>query len=187
MITITNPAEGPSTPAGPSNPAPNKLNPEEKRKEFERKRLQLQLQQQKQKQQQTQQKLKTLQPKQSLSGSIKSIAFNMIKADDPNDDPMALFAQVRPLISKMGMLVMVVPDKTELILGKTQAKNSNYCILLRRKAEIASIIIDRIKRVEKNLDRIIWDSAGIKMYVWWPYIAPAQPGAPTPAGPAGPA
>ena len=174
------------TPGSPSTPPsfpPNKPNPMEQRKLRERDKL-------KKQQLQIQQKLKKLgppeQPKKPLTTLLKAYAARLIEAQDPNDDPMALFAQVRPLISKLGMVTMVVPNKTELMLGKTQAKNSNYCIQLRRTAEITPTIIDRIKRMEKNLDLFIWDQAGIKMYVWWPYTPPAQEGAP-PVAPVGPA
>jgi hypothetical protein len=186
-IQFTSPMSpaGPSAPPSPSKgPQPQKKSPMEEQNELKRKRLQNQ-------QLQIQKQLKKLpkQPQQKapMAGFLRAIASKMVGAAGPNDDPMALFAQVRPLIAKLSMVTMIVPDKTELMLGKTQGKNSNYCLLLRRPSEIDSTIIDRIKRYEKSFDRIVWDSAGIKMYVWWPYIPPAQPGEPPPATPAGPA
>ena len=180
-ITITNPATGPST--GPSVPPKTpKTDPEELRKKREMERL-------KHQDQQIKRKMQLLQPdkKQPLTNIMKALASVMVQAQNPNEDPMVLYAQVRPLLVKMGLNNIVIPNKTELMLGKTQAKNSNYCVLLRRQAEIDSVIVDRIKRVEKNLDKIVWDTAGIKIYVWWPYKPPAEPGVPPPAAPAGPA
>jgi hypothetical protein len=179
----------PMSPAGPgpspSTPpagVPKKPDPIQEQNERKRKRLQ-------QQQDQIKQKLKQLppqqQPKAPMAGFLRDIASKMVQSAGPNDEPMALYAQIRPLINKLGMVTMVVPNKTQLMLGQTQGKNSNYCIQLRRTAEITPTIIDRIKREEKSLDRIMWDSAGIKMYVWWPYTPPAVEGAPPPAAPAG--
>jgi hypothetical protein len=183
-IEFVSPA-GPSTSPSPSKgPQPQKKNPIDEQNELKRKRLQNQ-------QLQIQRKLKMLpkepQQKTPMAGALRTIANKMVKAAGPNDDPMTLFAQVRPLIAKLAMITMIVPDKTELMLGKTQGKNSNYCLLLRRPSEIDTTIIDRLKRYEKSIDSIVWDSAGIKMYVWWPYVPPAQPGEPPPAAPTGPA
>jgi len=165
----------PGSPSTPPTAPEKKPNPAELMKQKQREKLKTQ-------EKQIQDKLKKLGPKQPLTNILKAFASRIIQAVDPNDDPIALYAQVRPLMVKMRLHNITVPNKTELVLGKTQAKNSNYCVLLRRQGEIDSILIDNIKRNEKNLDRIIWTAAGIKVYVWWPYNAPAEEGAPTAPG-----
>jgi hypothetical protein len=169
----------PGAPSTPSRAPEKKPNPAELMK-------QKQLEKLKNQEKQIQDKLKRLGPvpkqKQPLTNVLKAFIGRIIQAQDPNDDPIALYAQVRPLLVKMRLHNITVPNKTELMIGKTQAKNSNYCILLRRQGEIDSTIIDNIKRNEKNLDKIVWHSAGIKVYVWWPYNAPAEEGAPTAPG-----
>jgi ubiquitin len=164
-ITITNPANngGPAPKPAPSTKPPN---PADKLKDRERERLEKQMQQ-------TKKKLKMLQP---MTQPLRAMA-GLILAQNPNDEPLNLYAQIRPILTKMGLQNITVPNKTELLVGKTDSKkNSSFCVLLRRQAAIDDTIIDRIKRVETNLDRIVWDAQGIKVYIWWPYAAPAVPG-----------
>jgi hypothetical protein len=167
----------PGAPSTPPRAPEKKPNPAELMKQKRREKLKTQ-------EKQIQDKLKKLGPvqKQPLTNILKAFAGRIIQAQDPNNDPIALYAQVRPLMTKMRLHTITVPNKTELMIGRTQGKDSNYCILLRRQAEIDSVIIDNIKRNEKNLDKIVWHAAGIKVYVWWPYSPPAEEGTPPAPG-----
>jgi len=129
-----------------------------------------------------------------ISESVRRLAKRVTAqpAADPNEDPMELFGQVRPLLVKMGLANMADRMNTSLVTGQSQGKNSLYRILLRRNSEIIPDTIERIKREIKSLQAIKWTSKAIEVYVWCPYVTPAEeapvtpkPGAPmaTPATP----
>ena len=129
---------------------------------------------------------------------LKKIAENIINAQpapaptapatDPNDDPEALYQQVRPLLTKMGLQNMADRMKTRIEVGQSQGKNSLYCILLRRNSEIVPDTIERIKRSNDFFSSIKWTSKAMEVYVWNPYTspteAPTRPGIPPAAPPA---
>ena len=163
-ITVTNPTT-PETSQPKGNPGQQKQKPNPA-KEMEKKRLQRQ-------QEQITKRLERL----SVSNQLRTLAGVLIQAqDNPNDDPRDLFAQVRPLLTKMGIANISDAGNTKLQIGSTDAKgNSLYTILLRRTASISTDIIDRIKRNEANLKEILWTSKGMEVNVWWPYTAAAAP------------
>ena len=116
-----------------------------------------------------------------ISGLIRTIA--RIAAADPNDDPQDLFQQVRPLLSKVALATQADASKTELEVGKTQGKNSLYCVYLRRGAIISKDILNRLKREEDNFNSIKWSSKAIMLYLWWPYKVPEDTGPTAPTAP----
>jgi hypothetical protein len=105
-------------------------------------------------------------------------------AQEPIEDkPSEIFAQVRPLLVKMGLQNMADRSKIEIIEGMTQGNNSLYRVVLRRIAQITSDTINRIKRNEDYLNVIQWSQKAIEVQVWWPYQSPVEKAAPAPARP----
>jgi hypothetical protein len=100
----------------------------------------------------------------------------------PAEKPDEVFAQVRPLLTKMGLINMTDRTKTAIIQGQVQKKNSLYQIVLRRNAQITKDTIDRIKRNEENLNVIQWSARAIEVQVWWPFN-PTPNAAPAPEQP----
>jgi hypothetical protein len=120
------------------------------------------------------QKLKKLAP---ITAPLKAMAM-LIQGQDPNSDPTLLFREVRPLLAKMMITNIMVPNKTVLVPGKSDAKgNSQYKVTFRRNAELSYETLDRIRRQRQFFDSIIWTSDGMVMTVLWPYKSPEQPGA----------
>ena len=111
-----------------------------------------------------------------------------------DEKPNEIFEQVRPLLTKMGLVNISDRTKTAIIEGQVQGKNSLYQIILRRNAQITSDTIDRIKRNEAYLNVIQWSARAIEVQVWWPFNAapdkatpiPARPGIPPAVPPAPP-
>lgn len=116
-------------------------------------------------------KLERLKKNTKLACRVVTAFVEKTAALDPNDDPQKLFSQVRPLLAKMGLANLTQANKTELIMGLTQGLNSQYKISLRRDTEIDTNILDRVKRNEKNFDRLVWTSESMCLYIWWPYQA----------------
>lgn len=91
--------------------------------------------------------------------------------ENPNDDPIALFEQIRPIL---GILASLCIDKeTQIITGKTRGGkkgDSLYFVILRRNVELDLELIDVIKRLKnKALDHMVWTKIGIQMFIWAPY------------------
>ncbi len=98
---------------------------------------------------------------------------------NPNDDPIALFEQISPTLDKMGIKNDADRRKTELVIGKSNAKKENmYKIPLRRTAEITPDTISKLNRNTDSLSAIIWTSKSMEAYVWGPYAPPAEEGVP---------
>lgn len=112
-------------------------------------------------------------------------AFVKMGQTNPNDDPMGLYAQISPILDKMGLKsTMIERNKTQLIIGKTNTdKNNMYKILLRRDAEITESTIADINRNQKNFESIVWTSKGMEAYVWGPYTSPVEENIPEGEGP----
>ena len=130
--------------------------------------------------------------KEQIDKRLQRLQKNVVQAfikkaqANPNDDPMGLYAQISPILDKLGLRsTMVERNKTELVIGKTNVKKENmYKILLRRNATITTTTIAEINRSSKNFESIIWTSKGMEAYVWGPYAAPEEERVPD-TGPTG--
>lgn len=89
-------------------------------------------------------------------------------------DAQELFRQIRPLLSKLQIATMADGDKTELVEGKSQGKNSLYKVVLRRTAQLDDNVIERLKRNEENFESMQWSQQALEVYLWWPYTPPAE-------------
>lgn len=118
--------------------------------------------------------------KASLANRIRNVALafqKIAQPTDPNENPIGLFAQVDDTLSNLGLKNIAERNKTQLIIGKTNAKKENmYRILIRRQAEITSDTIIRISRNKDNFEAIKWSSKGMEAFVWGPYTPPAEAG-----------
>jgi hypothetical protein len=141
------------------------LTPEEKREE--------QLQRKKEQLTQRQKQINKNLTRIHLSNVIRAYALR-IAQEDPNDDPNELYRQIRPLLTLMGLSNLINKQKTLLEIGQTQGKDSLYCVLLRRENALPPEIITRIYRNIKQLHSIQWDAQGMKIYIWYPYVAPTD-------------
>jgi hypothetical protein len=101
---------------------------------------------------------------------------------DPNNDPADLYGQIRPLLSKMGLQNSVINNKTQLMIGQTEGKNSLYCVYLRRQESLTPDMISRIKRNESNFKEMKWTAEAISIYLWYPYVAETTAPVAPPAG-----
>jgi len=103
---------------------------------------------------------------------------------NPNDDPVYLFDQIRPLLGKLRLANLCMDNKTQLVVGKNKGKDSLYCLFLRRTTQITPDIINRIKMNLNQFEYLLWSAEAIEIYLWWPYVPPVQQQAPTTIGPA---
>ena len=116
--------------------------------------------------------------KQKQAGNVIR-SFMKTAQPNPNDDPTALFEQISPTLSKMGIKNDADRKETELVIGKSNAKKENlYKILLRRTTEITPDTISKLNRNADSLSAIIWTAKSIEVYVWGPYAPPAEEGVP---------
>jgi hypothetical protein len=115
----------------------------------------------------------------NIAHFLKVSVQRILEAQDPIEDkPSEIFAQVRPLLIKMGLSNMTDRSKVGIIEGQTQGDNSLYRVVLRRQAQITSDTIDRIKRNEAYLNLIQWSAKAMEVQVWWPYESPSEKAAP---------
>ena len=123
----------------------------------------------------------------SIIGSIKELAYIMKQAQDPNDDPMYLYGQVRPTLAKMKLNNKVQNNKTQILTGQVMKNKTLFKVILRREAEIDQTNIEKIKQNAGDFHSMKWSNAGIEAFIWSPYetpiaapeTAPAAPGAPS--------
>lgn len=132
--------------------------------------------------------------KDQIDKRLQRLQKNVVQAfikkaqDNPNADPMELYGQISPTLDKIGLeSTMVERNKTQLVIGKTNAQKDNmYKILLRRNAELTASTAADINRSPKNFESIIWTSKGMEAFVWGPYAPPAEENVPegeaTPGG-----
>lgn len=131
------------------------------------------------------QRIRPQQQPEQPSGKKVVQAFLKIAQPNPNDNPTSLFDQISGTLDKMGLKNDTERNKTELVIGKTNAKKENmYKILLRRSTEITSDTVNKLNRSSDSLSAIVWTSKGMEAYVWGPYAPPAEENVPegTPEG-----
>jgi hypothetical protein len=104
--------------------------------------------------------------------------------NDPNEDPIYLFSQIRPLLGKLRLANLCIDNKTQLMTGQSRGKDSSYCVFLRRTTQITSDIINRIKMNLNQFQYLVWSENAIEIYLWYPYVPPPQQQTPTTGTPA---
>lgn len=169
MITQTQPGTPPGQSAKPKRPGQEE---EEERKPTPQETSLLR------QQEQINKRLERIQKQKQAGNVIRS--FLKIAQPNPNDNPMGLYAQISPTLNKLGLeATKIERNKTELVIGKTNAQKDNmYKILLRRTAEITGSTAADINRNTKSFESIIWTAKGMEAYVWGPYAPPAEEGVP---------
>lgn len=103
----------------------------------------------------------------SLANVLRSIL-----SYDPNDDPNALYRQIRPILVKMGIANKVNRPKTEIMEDTNKKGDRLYKIILRREDTLTDNEITRMKRLEDNFEDLKWSQAGVEIYLWAPFKAP---------------
>ena len=109
--------------------------------------------------------------KTSISEKIRRFA-QMVMA--LGEDPMDLYKQIRPLLSKLQLSAAIQNDKIKLIPGEARKDDSLYCVTVRRKFMLTPDHIERLKRNIAFLNYIAWNQNGVELYLWYPYVAPEQ-------------
>jgi len=160
--------QGSPTHGSPSPNKPAKPDPIEQ----QRKRLQKQ-------KEQIDQKLKKLTP---ITAPIKAAATTILSApNDPNEDPMKIFGTIRPILTKMGIVNLLIPNKTNYIAGDVNPQKLNkFEVMFRRERQISREILDRLKRNEANFESLQWNAQGMIMTIWASFseaqdVAPVTP------------
>lgn len=103
-----------------------------------------------------------------FSTSLRSIAYTIINAVE--DPPIELYNQIRPLLNKLQIAVLMDPNQTEIVKGQTNAKKESlYKLVLRRKSQLSPQHIERLKRDIEHFQAMDWNNKGLCMYLWFPY------------------
>ena len=112
--------------------------------------------------------------KKTLSSSLRSLSARILMAEmGINDDPLYLFNQIAPTLSKMGLKLLVDSNKTRVDEMSIKDNNRLYMVTLRRDAELTDIEISKMKSSAKEFEKLERSKSGeILVYVWGPYEAP---------------